>query len=191
MRRQAVRYVILSQLIFIATLLACVAVLPDILLNNQALSFYGSTASTAIIFGSGLLAMSLCLFRAAKLLPYSQPGNRTLATLFYCIAGLTAGLVFTPLAVNDLLYVSHFAIAATFGIVNAVTGYWLVSRSQPDPVNYMLFAIEIIAGILCGLSTVEIGLLNIMASCQLIAIFAFAGLVIRTLPAIEHVEAKV
>jgi hypothetical protein len=190
MRRQAVRYVILGQLIFIITIISCVLIAPHIISDNKALSVYGSTRATFPLFVLGLLAVAGTLFKAAKLLPHQQPPDRTLAILLTIIGTLMVGLAITPLGVNETFYTIHFALASILGLVNLGTGFWLLTHARQDFINYLLFGLELIGGVVCILSTDEVNLLDVMATGQIVAIFAFALLITRAVPQIEHIKAK-
>ncbi len=191
MRRQVVQYVIVSQLVFIATIAVCVLIKPSVILDNTAISVYGSLPATFAPFVIGLSLVAILFIRAARLLPKTDPTDLMLRRLFIALAVLIFGLAATPLFVNSFFFVAHCAIATVLWLVEMVASSWLVRRTGPNISNTLLLTIQIISFLVMVVSTSQIGLLDLMATAQISSIFAFGILLIRSIAHLEHVELKI
>lgn len=191
MRKQAVRYLVLSQYVFVATILLCVGLEPGVLLDNTAMSVYGSIWPTAIPFAIGMLSVAFLFIRAARSLPRASQTDRRLSALFVGFAAIIIGLVCTPLFVNTFFYYAHAVLAMLLWALDLIGGAWLVRRAGREPVSMALYGLQYLGFVIAMLSTSEIGRLDLMAVAQLLVIFSFAALLMRAIPRIEHVERSV
>jgi hypothetical protein len=187
-RQKTVTYIILSQLFFVVTMAICIALKPQALLHNSAFSFFGNYMPTVIPFVIGLLGMATMLLLAARPLPKANTTDRWLSRLFITIAVHLAGLALIPYGINRVSYIIHISLAYSLGVLFLFASGWLIVKSQRDITNYLLYGIQIAGMVLGILSTSEVGKLHFIALGQLIVIFAFSGLLVRTVAYIEHAE---
>ncbi len=192
MRQQAVRYIVLSQLVFVCTIIICALIEPRIVFDNIALSVYGSLPDTILPFAAGMLMVAAILLRAANALPKSNQTNQTLARLFLVLAILLVGLVMTPININDFFYVSHIIVAISLFTVELAASAWLLIKTRQGLAQawpgYILYGLQITGFLVTGLSSSEVGWFQLQATGQIIATFSFAAILIRTVAQIEHVK---
>jgi hypothetical protein len=183
---ESIRYAIVSQFVFLGTLLICVALQPGLLLENQPISMFGNVRATVVPFVAGFLLTAGILFRAAQSMPTNSHNDRQLRKVFAILGIVMVGLAVTPFTVNVYLYYSHGIFAGVFYLTALWTGYWLLQKRQwRDAWSVFIYA-TMATGITGAiLSTSEVGALDLLATCQLLTIASFSVLLIRS---VAHAE---
>lgn len=67
------------------------------MLENRAISLYGSERPTFIPYVTGFLTAAFLLVKAAQLIPKNVPENRSLSKSLIILAILLVGLTITPI----------------------------------------------------------------------------------------------
>ncbi len=188
MKKQALRYLIGSQVLYLVTLLVCFSIKPEVLLDNRAISLYGSETGTAVPYVIGFLGAAYLILRAALLLPKFVSVNRTLSRWLIVLSGLLAGLTITPYTINSALFYLHATFAFLLFVVELGLGFWLVIKARKDGIDTVLFLAQATGFVISLLSLGEIKVLHLLVVGQLIAIGMFALLLTRAVHRIEEIQ---
>jgi hypothetical protein len=185
MKNRAVKYLINSQVLFLATLMACFFIRPDVLLDNRAISMYGSESATAIPYVLGFLGSGYLILKAAISMPKDTRTNQTLSKCLVALSILLVGLTITPYTLNQALFYIHAAFAFSLFLFELILGLWLVLKTRKDVIDGVLFTVQAIGFVISTLSLDGIKVLNLLVVGQLIAIWMFALLLTRAVYRIE------
>lgn len=187
MKKQALRYLIGSQVLYLATLLACFCINPDVILDNQAISLYGSQSATAVPYVFGLLGGAYLILKASRSLPKDIPTNQALSKCLVVLAGLLVGITVTPFTLSPALFYIHATFAFSMFLFELGLGFWLMLKARRDAIDYLLFIGQAIGFTISVLSLGEIEVLNLLVVGQLISVWMFALLLTRAVYRIEEI----
>jgi len=132
------RYLIISLVSFIGSCAICISIRPDLFDHpDYGISFFGSIAKTLIPYVLGLLITAWCLRGIAReLRPF--PSTKPLRGALLLSALLLVCIVLTPMALSPAVFWSHIAISAILGLTQIAMVVWILLRSDPGPIDYLL-----------------------------------------------------
>ena len=168
-----------------ATLFVCFCISPDILLDNRAISLYGSEPRTVAPYALGLLGSAYLIFKTSRSLPKDNSTNQALSKCLCILAGLIVGLTATPYTLNSVLFYVHATFAFSLFLFELGLGFWLMLKARRDVIDIILFTGQAAGFTISMLSLGEIKVLHLLVVGQLITVWMFALLLTRAVYRIE------
>jgi hypothetical protein len=158
----AARSLLYAQIAFFGFLLLCVAITDAGVSHNHGFSFYGGHPSTLVPYALGFVACALLLARGASQLEHAGGETNVRFALGVRILVLLLLLdLLTPDTINSVFYDAHIAASVALFLFEAVFALWVAARVSPGPVASTLYTLQILGGVVAGLSQLNwIGLLS-------------------------------
>lgn len=190
MKYKAVRKLILSQVVFAASLAVCYLLWPADAETFHALSNYGATWPTVIPYAFGFFAVAVLMYLAARDLPKNTDVNRKLANIFVGLAAISLLVLAVPYSVNMVFVVLHLITGGILFVAEVAVAAWLVLKVHRDAINVTLFGVQLSGFILMFFALDQVGLISreYVAVGQLLAIGAFSAVLTRVVLQIEKVH---
>jgi hypothetical protein len=178
MRARAVTLVAASQVLFVALLATCVALLPGLVLKRDegGVSNYGVHATTAVPYAAAYVLDAGLLAWAARLL--DAPRARRLRRVLDALAIL---LVATALSTIDYTRVTalrrvHDTAGAVLVLFEVALCEWL-ARQRPSPLAHALVAVAYAGLVLCALASFAVW--HVLFAGEILVTAGLAPLLVR------------
>lgn len=177
--QQARRYAWVSTGVFVVTVLVCVLLKPNNVWGHAGLSLYGNLPLTVAPYALGLLVSDYFLLRVCQHLE-RQDVTGGLRTGLIMIVIAVVGIVVTPsLSGAWLVQDLHVLFGLAVFLIQLVLSWQYLLQTQHNVVSWLLFGLQVIAIGLVLLSFRPVAVLQLMLPGQILAVIAFAALVIR------------
>ncbi len=182
MNHGAARYLIYSQLSLLLFLSICTVLMPGFLFshNEGGMSNYGIHALTVVPYTLAFLLCSICIVRAASLLPLTSRYSHNFRYGLYAAACLFFLVLVTtyPYKTDNLFANLHIAVTVTIFWFQTALAFWMTWRVLKDTLSISIFAIELVG---FGLAFFTfINSLHVLFIAQIITGAAFGTLLVRT-----------
>lgn len=151
MHREAVRNLILVQVVSITGLIACVALKPHGLVADSGVSYFGNFKLTIIPYAFALLGGAWFLYKAAQVLPVSEYRLTKVCLNFFAI--LCIGVFATPYSVSNLVDWAHKIVGITLFSAQLILTAWITIKSNFNNFLCTVWVCEFLAGVLCAIYT--------------------------------------
>jgi hypothetical protein len=174
---QALRFIILAQICFLAGLFVAILLKPAGLSANDGISFYGIYTRTIVPYLISLLGAAFLYWRAARVL--TGPNMKLIKLGLIISAILTVVIAATPYSVNSYLGFFHASAGSSLFSLQLLLSFWLVKLLRYDFWAILLLLVEFFAGIFCFiyLSPPQ----GLLIQFQIIFQIAFGGLLVFSL----------
>lgn len=179
MRKKVVKSLIYAQLSFFACLFIDVLITTKGFTHDRGLSFYGEHLNTVIPFALGFMLCDVFLLRAATMLPKLGSAFNAFRVPLRVLAVLISLIVLTPDNLNSIFNVMHILSSSTLFLFELALSFWLIVRWCNTRLSWVLFTGQFIAGIIAGLS--EIQLSRYLSEATLFYQLIFSSLIIWTM----------
>ncbi|HWE82026.1 MAG TPA: hypothetical protein VG265_10270 [Gaiellaceae bacterium] len=183
-RDAAIRYVMLGQAFFLATMLVCCAIRPSRAAVKAGLSYYGNDVMTAIPFVGGFV---LCIGLTAA-------GIRRLGSLGPAVSRLRSGVSvilllmlpvpLTPYRVDVIFDWLHLGAVSILFLVGLAFGGWLALHLLRDTLSLLVFALLTVAAV--SIVTAQAGVDDYMIPSELLFQLLLVWLVVRSIRLIAN-----
>jgi hypothetical protein len=149
---------------------------------DDGLSWFGTLGRTVAPYAIGLLATSALLWAVLRRIPTVPAAAPTRAVLAWT-AALLVGLAVTPYTVGPWLETVHRIVGSLLFVGQLAYSIW-VARERRRPLDAVLVAVELVAGVVCFLYFV-IGLMGVMLIGQVVFQAAAFTVIYRELRRLE------
>jgi len=144
---QALKNIILSQVIPWVFFGLCIAILPKGLWENDGFSFFGVNKITALPYVLAILVSSYFLLKAKKYFPGRIPFN-TIAKLIPLMAVLMIAIAITPYTINDAFGMIHQIFGILLFFIQFLLSIWLAFFVSKNRLNQIFFLVMLIGGLM-------------------------------------------
>ncbi len=177
-RGDAVRYALVGQCTFLASMLACCALRPSWFAVKRGLSYYGNSITTGVPYAVGFG----CLIGLTAIgLSRVEAGGARARRFREGVAGLlalTAAVPCSPYAVDVIFDWLHIGVVSVLFVSGLVLGGWIALQIH-DRLTRAIYLIEAAAGI--SILAAQVGLNDYMIPSELLFQSAAFGLVLQGL----------
>jgi hypothetical protein len=182
MSNRAVGCIAYGQICFALFIGVCVALDPGLVLkgNEGGLSNYGIHLKTAIPYTLALGLASLLSYRAAVLLPDTDPGTRGLARLLrtYSVLSLLVLVSTYVYSLDTVLKDVHIATGTAIVLFELAASVWMYRLLGPTRRDSFLIIVQLVGFILAALTF--LGALHVLFVTQILTGGSFALLLVRS-----------
>jgi hypothetical protein len=151
-RKGILRALVLSQLGLFGFVFVSVLLQPDALTANEGISYLGVQARTLVFFTLALCTSGGSLFWASMRLPKADPSLKTISILLRVAVFLIIGVLITPYNASPAMGLVHKVFGSLLFITQLVVAAMLCVRDKRDWVVWILFGLQILAGLIAFIS---------------------------------------
>ncbi len=144
------RVLVVTQVVFFATVALCVAINHSEMAQNDGISFYGVYHPTIAILCVGYVAASVGLWRIAHYLKRSSLSPVSVVSLRLVALGLFA-LLLTPYDEGTFLNWSHMSVGVLVALLQLELALQFL-RHRPSSRGVSAFSVQLVGGLLCAAS---------------------------------------
>lgn len=183
--KQAVRYVLYSQMSFVATILLLLILSPEALASRSGISYWGNFRGTFVPYMLGLGLTGYFLVRAADSLPHVGRKPNMIRMSLRLSAVALVGIIITPSLASKFTGFWHGTFAVLLFFTQATVTWKLAAELWGNTVDRLLIIAQISSIALILLSFRWFDLLDLMIPAQATAVTAFGILCIRMITRLE------
>ncbi len=146
---QIKKYLIFSQLVFFIDIILLIIVRPQGLIVNKGISYYGTHLNTLPLYVISLAGSTLIGFKIATKF-FTTDQYLLIKYLLISLFPLTLALIIFPYNVNAIYNIIHESLGTFIFLFQAIISLLILINIRRDILNYSLFIIQIIAGLISG-----------------------------------------
>jgi hypothetical protein len=173
------KYLLLSQLCLLLSVVICLLLLPHFLFSKHegGMSNYGVHLKTIIPYSLGLLLASFYALRAALAIKIRSSPLRWLL-LGYSALLLLVLVTTYPYKLNVYLKDTHIAVSIVLFWFEVLAAIWLCRAFLEDKINISLVILQIVGLIIGGLTL--FGVFQLLFTSELLTIIPFGIILLRS-----------
>jgi len=176
LRSEAVAFVIVGQVAFMAMMGACVAARPSWLAVKRGLSFYGTHVDTVVPFALGIAAGAALTAIGLARIRSTEIGGRRFRRGAAVIVALTVLVPLTPYSVDPIVDYLHIGVSSALFAAAFAFGNWIAWWLLRHRVAVAFSTAQFLAGLLA--LSAQVGLSDLMIPAQLGFEAAFGALLV-------------
>ncbi len=176
--RFTVKYLLSGYICFFALLLVCIILLPQGLLVNHGISYFGDNDNTRIFYILAFAVLGIFMLLGA----WSLPGERQLRPVrwsLFLYALLLYGIAISTYTIYPRLGVWHVPFGITLFVLQFALASWLVFAVDNNKINRTLYVVQFVGGVISLLSLLHVT--TYLIEGQIIYQLMFGSLLIRSL----------